>query len=153
MCSLQKKGKPMYQKITANLVVASVNETLDFYEQTLGFGLAMAVPENSQQIVTARETGVPLDFAILRRDDVEIMIQSRKSLARELPASGDRSAGVPFTLYIQVADAAELFNSLRGKVTVVKDLHTTFYGAREFWIRDPDGHVLTFAGNPQEDTK
>ncbi len=140
----------MYKKITANLVVGNVDETIDFYEQTLGFQLVMAVPENSRQIVTAREADVPLDFAILRRDDVELMIQSRKSLAAELPASGSQAAGVPFTLYIQVTDAGELFNSLRGKVTVVKDLHTTFYGAREFWIRDLDGQVLTFAGNPQE---
>jgi uncharacterized glyoxalase superfamily protein PhnB len=138
----------MYKKITANLVVGNVNETLDFYEQTLGFGLVMAVPRNSQQIVTARDADAPLDFAILRGDDVELMIQSRKSLARELPASGGKAAGVPFTLYVQVADAGELFNSIRSKVTVVKDLHATFYGAREFWIRDHDGHILTFAGNP-----
>jgi len=138
----------MYKKITANLVVGSVSETLAFYERTLGFGLVMAVPENSQQIVTARDADAPLDFAILRRDDVELMIQSRKSLARELPLSGDQAAGVPFTLYVQVADAGKLFNSIRGKVTIVKDLHTTFYGAREFWIRDRDGHILTFAGNP-----
>jgi len=138
----------MYKKITANLMVGSVNETLDFYEQTLGFGLVMAVPENSQQIVTTRDVDTAVGFAILRRDDVELMIQSRKSLARELPVSGGEAAGVPFTLYIQVADAGELFNSIRGKVTVVKDLHTTFYGAHEFWIRDHDGHILTFAGNP-----
>lgn len=138
----------MYKKITANLVVGNVDDTLDFYEQTLGFGLVMGVPRNSRQIVTTREAGTPLDFAILRRDDVELMVQSRKSLARELSASEGQTAGVPFTLYIQVADADKLFDSLRGKVTVVKDLHTTFYGTREFWIRDRDGHTLTFAGNP-----
>ena len=138
----------MYQKITTNIMVGSVNETLDFYEQVLGFGLVMGVPENSEQIVTARDADTRLDFAILRRDDAELMIQSRKSLARELPVLGGQAAGVPFTLYVQVADAGELFNSIWGEVTVVKDLHTTFYGAREFWIRDRDGHVLTFASNP-----
>ncbi len=136
----------MYHKITTNIMVGSVNETLDFYEQILGFKLVMAVPENSQEIVTTRSANTPLGFAIIQRDDVELMLQSRASLSRELPEPARRPVGGAFTLYIQVADVEELYESIRNKVTIVKDLHTTFYGAREFYIRDSNGCILTFAG-------
>ena len=55
----------MFSKITANLIVPSVNDALDFYERILGFGLVMAVPAGSQEIVTARVGDAPLAFAII----------------------------------------------------------------------------------------
>ena len=140
-----KKGERMYNKITANLMVNSVSETLDFYEQVLGFGMVMAVPQDSRQIITARKEGTPLDFAVVRRDEVELMFQSRKSLSQELPLLADRPLGGSITLYAEVANAKELYASIKNKVTIVKDLHTSFYGMQEFYIRDCNGYVLTFA--------
>ncbi len=135
----------MFSKITANLMVGNVNETLDFYERVLGFSLVMGVPEDSRQIVTARAGDTPLGFAIIKRDEVELMLQSQKSLAGELPEFRKRSVGGAMTLYVQVANARELYEQIKGQVTVLKDLHTTFYGAEEFYIRDSNGFVLTFA--------
>ena len=135
----------MYQKVTANIIVRSVNETLDFYEKVLGFNLIMAVPEGSQQIVTARDTTAPLGFAIIKRDKVELMLQSFSSLAKELPSPSTSLIGMSFTLYIQVDDIQALCKGIKDKVTVVEDLHTTFYGAQEFCIQDSDGRILTFA--------
>ncbi len=135
----------MFSKITANLMVGNVNETLDFYEKVLGFSLVMGVPEDSQQIVTARAGDTPLGFAIIKRDEVELMLQSQKSLAGELPEFRKRPVGGAVTLYIQVANARELYERIKGQVTILKDLHTTFYGAEEFYLRDGNGYVLTFA--------
>ena len=135
----------MFSKITANLMVGNVNETLDFYEKVLGFGLVMGVPENSEQIVTTRAGDTPLGFAIIKRDDVELMLQSQKSLGAELPEFPTRPVGGAITLYIQAANARELYDRIKGQVTVLKDLHPTFYGAEEFCIRDGSGYVLTFA--------
>jgi uncharacterized glyoxalase superfamily protein PhnB len=136
----------MYEKITTNIVVDNVNEALDFYEGVLGFRLVMAVPENSQEIITTRTAGTSLGFAIIQRDKVELMLQSRASLARELPEEAGRS----FSLYIQVADVKQLHENLRGRVTVVKALHRTFYGAQEFYLRDGNGCILAFAGKQGE---
>ncbi len=136
----------MYSKITTNITVANVNETLDFYEGVLGFRLVMAVPENSREIVAARSPDTPLGFAIVQHDGVELMFQSQSSLSRELPEFSGRPAGGSFTLYIQVADVKELYESLKDRVTMVKELHATFYGAQEFYIRDCNGCILTFAG-------
>ena len=142
----------MYGKITTNLMVGSVNETLDFYEGVLGFSLVLGVPEGSRRIVTTREDDTPLGFAIIRRDDVELMLQSRKSLSEELPSFGEQSIGGSITIYIQVADAGKLYEDIRDRVTIVKDLHTTFYGTEQFYIRDCNGYVLTFAGQQKEPT-
>lgn len=79
----------MYTKITTNLMVGSVNETLDFYEGVLGFSLVLGVPEGSRQMVTTRQSDAPLGFAIIRRDDAELMLQSRKSLSEEFPACAE----------------------------------------------------------------
>jgi len=140
----------MLSKITPNLMVVSVNDTLDFYEQVLGFGLVMGVPAGRREIVTARGGDAPLAFAIIQRDDVELMLQSRESLSQELPALKGQAIGGSITLYIRVADARELYESIRRKVTILKDLHMTFYGTEEFYIRDCNGYVLTFAGSPKE---
>ena len=140
----------MFKKITANLMVDNMDETLDLFQQVLGFDLVLGVPENSEQIVTARGGDKPLGFAIIRRDDVDLMLQSRQSLSKELPQFADRPLGASATLYIEVADVRKLYEEIKGKVTIIKDLHTTFYGMQEFYMRDGNGYVLTFAGKPEE---
>ncbi len=137
----------MYKKITANIIVSNVNEILDFYEKILGFSLQMGVPEGSKKVVTAHDAATPLGFAIIRRDDVELMLQSRESLAKELPSLAASSIGTSFTLYIQVDDIEALYKGIKDKTEIIEDLHTTFYGAQEFCIRDSGGHVLTFANS------
>jgi uncharacterized glyoxalase superfamily protein PhnB len=137
----------MFKKITANIIVSNVNEILDFYEKILGFSLVMAVPEGSQQVVTVRDAAIPLGFVIIRRDDVELMLQSRESLVKELPSLAASPVGTSFTLYIQADDIEALYKGIKGKAAIIEDLHTTFYGAREFCIRDCGGHVLTFASS------
>ena len=135
----------MFSKITTNLVVADMRVALDFYEKVLSFRLVMGVPEGSQQMVTTREGSPALGFALLQRDEVELMLQSRQSFSDELPECKTRPVGGTITLYIQVANARDLCERIKDRVTIVKDLHTTFYGADEFYIRDGDGYVLTFA--------
>jgi uncharacterized glyoxalase superfamily protein PhnB len=137
----------MFKKITANIIVSNVNEILDFYAKILGFSLVMAVPEGSQQVVTVRDAATLLGFAIIRRDDVELMLQSRNSLAKELPPIAASPVGTSFTLYIQVDDIEALYKGIKDKAAVIEDVHTTFYGAREFCIRDSGGQVLTFASS------
>lgn len=139
----------MYKKITTNIIVEDVGRTLDFYERVLGFGLVMAVPEDSQQIVTTRETNTPLAFAIVRQGGAELMFQSQRSLSREPAAPGAQEIVENISLYIEVDHVKDLYRSLRNKVAIQTDLHATFYGMEEFYIRDPNGYVLGFA-SPQE---
>lgn len=139
----------MYKKVTANLIVEDVGRTLDYYERVLGFKLVMAVPQDSRQIVTTREADAPLAFAIIRQGGVELMFQSRRSLSMESPPSARQEVVEDVSLYVEVDDVKDLYRSLRDKTTIQKDLHTTFYGMREFYIRDCNGYVVGFA-SPQE---
>ncbi len=49
-----------------------------------------------------------------------------------------------FDLYIHVDDVNGLRVRLDGKAEIVEDLHDTFYGMREFIIRDYNSFWITF---------
>ena len=54
------------------------------------------------------------------------------------------------SLYIDVDDVDSLYASIKDRVTIAKDLGTTFYGAREFHVRDCNGCLVGFAQRPQQ---
>lgn len=121
-------------KLTPNMMVENVAETVDFYRDVLGFDLIMAVPE-----------GNPVDWALMQRDEVEVMFQARASLTDELPLFAGRPIGGALTFYIDMQGVEALYEQIRAQVRVVQDLQTTFYGKREFAIQDCNGFILTFA--------
>ena len=122
------------KKLTPNIMVEHVNSTIDFYRDILGFELLASVPEQGT-----------FDWAMMKRDTVEIMFQSRTSLSGDLPRFSDKAIGGTLTLYIDVADIKGLYANLQNKVKLVHDMATTFYGAQEFTIEDCNGYILTFA--------
>lgn len=123
-----------FKKITPNIMVEDVNKTVEFYRNVLSFEVLATVPETGQ-----------FDWAMLKRDGVEIMFQSRPSLSGELPVFTDMPIAASLTLYTDVEDIVALYNAVKDKVTVVQDMHKTFYGAQEFAIRDINGYILNFA--------
>ena len=137
----------IYKKLTTNMMVENVNGAMDFYSDVLGFEFVMGVPENSQEIVTARGEGQALGFAIVKCGAVEMMFQARTSMVDEVPDLRDTNIGASLTFYIEVDNIAGLYKRLRDKVEIIKDMQTTFYGKQEFYIRDCNGYILTFAGN------
>jgi len=136
----------MYKKLTPNMMVENVGRTVDFYGDVLGFEFVMGVREDGQEVVTQRQEGGTLAFAVMKCGGVEMMFQTRKSLSQEIPAFGGMGIGGSFTFYIDVEDVDGLYAKLKDKVTMIKDMQTTFYGKREFYIRDCNGYVLVFAG-------
>jgi catechol 2,3-dioxygenase-like lactoylglutathione lyase family enzyme len=120
-------------KITANLIVDSIEASLPFWVERLGFTRTVEVPE-----------GDALGFVILHRGALEVMLQSRASVAKDVPplAAGPHHA----TLYVEVDDLGPIRKALDGWPTVVPE-RTTAYGARELIVRDPGGHVVFFAAH------
>jgi uncharacterized glyoxalase superfamily protein PhnB len=145
-----KKENVMYKKLTTNMMVEDVSRTVDFYSEVLGFELVMGVPENSREIVTTRQKGQALGFAIMKCGNIEMMFQAKRSLTEEIPELSGMDIGGSLTFYIEVQDVKGLYAKLKDKVTIVKDMQTTFYGKQEFYIRDCNGYILTFAGGIQE---
>ena len=48
-------------------------------------------------------------------------------------------------LYAYTTGVDDLYNSLKERVDVIEGLHDTFYGMREFIIKDLNGFWITFA--------
>ena len=122
------------KKLTPNLMVEDVNQTVDFYKNVLGFDVLATVPETGQ-----------FNWAMLKQGNVEMQFQTRASLSEEIPAFKDRAIGGALTLYIDVENVTELHATLQDRVTIVQNMHTTFYGTQEFAIEDCNGFVLSFS--------
>ena len=121
--------------LTPNLMVNDVEETIEFYTDILGFTLLMTVPETGK-----------LDWAMVKRNDVVIMFQTKKSLASGLPRLAGEKPGGGLTFYIKVDRVTELHEELfNNEVEIISDLESTFYNTVEFSIVDVNGYVLTFS--------
>lgn len=119
------------KKITTNLIVDSVEACLPFWVHRLGFQKTVEVPHDGQ-----------IGFVILQKDTVEVMLQSRASLAGDVAVlAAEPSRAV---LYIEVADLAPVRTALADWPHVIPE-RTTFYGTREIIVRDPAGNVVFFS--------
>lgn len=125
----------MYETITTNIMVKNVKETIEFYETILGFQKVLSVPEE----------GEILNFAILAKDKISIMIQEQKNLEEEYPTLKTEIIKPCFTLFITVNDVKKLYQELKDKVKLAQDLHSTFYGKEEFAIFDNNNNILTIS--------
>ncbi len=127
-------------------MVADVNKAIDFYTHVLGFHHVMSVPMGSEQVLFEYSSTQPLVYALIKHGEVEIMLQEQKSLIENVPALGEaqniRSSAV---LYFEVEDVVSLAAKLKAHCPVVRDLHDTFYGMKEIYVKDLNGYVLGFA--------
>ena len=125
------------RKLTPVIVVDAIEPCLSFWIDRLGFEKTVEVPE-----------GDKLGFVILVKDGVEVMYQSRASVANDIPSLAT-SLGNPATgLFIEVSDIDAVEKALRG-VEPIMQRRTTFYGMEEVGVREPGGHVVVFA-QPKE---
>ena len=122
-----------FKKLTPNLLVASVERSLAFYVDVLGFERGMTVPDAS-----------PFVFASVTSGPVEIFLNDAATAVKEYPAFAGKPIGATGTLYIEVEGVDALHDRIKSTVKVVMPIATQFYGMREFAIEDPDGYVLTF---------
>ncbi len=124
----------MLNKMISNLMVEDVNRTVEFYADCLGFELLTSVPDEGK-----------FDWAMMRRDTVEIMFQAQSSLGEEIPTLADVPIGGSLTFYTEVTGLKDLYDGLKGKVAIVQDLHTTFYGTQEFAFRDCNEYIIAYS--------
>jgi uncharacterized glyoxalase superfamily protein PhnB len=119
------------KKLTPVLFVEAIEPCLPFWVERLGFEKTVEVPQGDR-----------LGFVILARDEVEVMLQTRASVAEDVPAL----AGEPQRsfLYVEVADLEPILERLKGADVVIPK-RTTPYGATEIGARDPAGNVVLFA--------
>ncbi|HEY0466821.1 MAG TPA: VOC family protein [Polyangiaceae bacterium] len=120
-------------KLTPNLIVDAIEPCLPFWIERLGFEKTVEVPE-----------GERLGFVILKQGSVEVMLQTRASVALDVaPISEGSHRSV---LYIEVSDLAAIRSALDGWPLVVPE-RKTFYGAHELIVADPAGNYVFFASH------
>lgn len=133
------------QKLTPNMMVNDVRESVEFYVKILGFKLNMAVPENSETIENDLKDGKNYVYAMVSRDEVFIMFMKKDVFEEDLFMLKGSAIGASVSFYVDVDNIDEMYTSLKGKVEMAIDLRTTWYGMQEFYIKDCNGYILGFA--------
>lgn len=121
------------KKITTVLAVETVEPSLDFWTKRLGFECTVTVPHEDT-----------LGFAILVKDNLEVMLQSVASILADLGSTTGEINGRSAALFIEVADLAAVEQGL-GTYPIEMPRRTTFYGMHEIGVREPGGHFVIFA--------
>ncbi|HEU4582850.1 MAG TPA: VOC family protein [Polyangiaceae bacterium] len=129
---MTKRRVPKFVRVTPILIVPDVERSIGFYVDVLGFELVQKV---------TKEGTTP--FAILGSGGVEWMLQSETSFAADVPGAVQGS-GSRVACYIDVADIQALYDAVQGKAELLKPLERAPHGLLEFYLRDPDGHLIGF---------
>lgn len=120
------------QQLVPMLKVSDIHRSLQFYQEVAGFTR-----------VSSAEALEKWNWAEIRSGDVVLMLaQSCDDAAISVVDEDEESW--PTIFYFYPDDVETLYEHVKGLGCQVDELCTTFYGMREFSVRDPDGHLLSF---------
>ena len=120
------------KKLTPIMCVEAIEPCLQFWTD-LGFEITGTVPGDDG-----------IGFAMLQKNGVEIMYQTRASVAADLPGITEELMAGATTLFIEVESLDEVLPALEG-ADVVMERRQTFYGMDEIFVRAPCGTIVGFA--------
>lgn len=120
-------------RITPVLFAANIEPCVKFWTERLGFQKTAEVPE-----------GNTIGFAMLEKDGIEVMYQSYASADKDNASTGPLVRKGPSFLYVEVSDLDSIARAMNGAEIAIP-MRTTFYGMKEFGVKDPAGHVIMFA--------
>jgi catechol 2,3-dioxygenase-like lactoylglutathione lyase family enzyme len=123
------------RKLTPVLIVDAIEPVLPFWVERLGFTLVAEVPH-----------GDALGFVILVKDGVELMYQTRASVADDAPAlvpTGEPTRDA-MGLFLEVDDLDAVAAAV-AELDLAVPRRRTFYGMEELGVREPGGRVVMFA--------
>ena len=118
------------------LIVETVEPCLAFWTERFGFTIENEVPGPDGKLV----------FASVKNDTIEVMYQTRASVADDEPRAleGPHAVGAA-ALFLEVDDLDAVAKALPPGTDVVNARRQTFYGSTETIVRDGAGNVITFA--------
>jgi uncharacterized glyoxalase superfamily protein PhnB len=121
------------KKITPILFAQEIEPCVSFWTGSMGFSKMAEVPEGDR-----------LGFVLLEKDGLELMYQSFASVEKDNAATAQAVKKGPAFLYLEVDDLNAAL-AAAGGAEIVMPLRSTFYGSKEFGIKDPVGHHIIFA--------
>lgn len=123
-------------KVMPIIAVGSVDQTRDFYVDTLGFTHMMGVVGKDGQ----------LDFCAVLLGEAQVMFTRGRPAA---PAGSAQAVEV----YLEVEDVDAFHARLQKKgVPIVDPLTLQWWGDRTFKVLDPNGYEIWFYANVTEPT-
>jgi catechol 2,3-dioxygenase-like lactoylglutathione lyase family enzyme len=124
--------------IVPNLMVRDIARSVAFSRDVLGLRLRFVLGPD-RVVQDDPEGGV---FALLDWEGAELMLQTVESLAAELPVfAADQAPAAGGTVYFRGL-APEPALGRADPAAVVKGPVLQWYGMREAYLADPDGHVI-----------
>lgn len=128
-----------FRRLATILVADQIEPCLDFWVDRLGFQVRMQVQGDDQ-----------LDFAVLGRDDVEVMYRSRASLGTEAASSFEPEAlSSSAVLYIHVEDIDAVLSRLDDS-DIVSSTQESAFGSRIVYLREPSGSLIALVAHDGE---
>jgi hypothetical protein len=119
------------KKLTPILTVVSIEPSLPFWVDALGFAKTAEVPHDGA-----------LGFVILEKGGYEVMIQSVASMEADVPAVAPPAGGS--ILFLEIEDLSAIEKAVADYELLVPR-RKTFYGSEEIFVREPGGNVVGFA--------
>ena len=117
----------MANRVRPMIHVPDVAATVAWYK-SIGF-----------EVVSTNEDAGELDWALLSFGDGQVMFDAGGAISSAPRREVD--------LYVNTTDVEGLYHRLKDRVAVHAGIHDTFYGMREFIVRDVNGFWITFGQN------
>ncbi|MEZ5344833.1 MAG: VOC family protein [Pyrinomonadaceae bacterium] len=115
------------QDLIPMLETANLRESIEFYEQKIGFTVQGVYPDEKEPC-----------WASLRKDDVVLMLSGRNEHSKH------KDTVFTGSLYFYPDDVDEMWESLKDSAEVCYEIENFDYGMREFGIYDPNRYLLQF---------
>ena len=119
------------KKLAPNFAVKDIEKTVAFYRDVLGFKLEMVVPEDKSGVEQELSDEKKYIYAMMSRDGVQVMFQRTDSIGEDVPPLKGVPLGASVSFYIEVEDINALYQEIKPKAEVVKELETAWYGMQE----------------------
>ena len=120
------------------LWVSSIEQSVDFYRDKLGFDLGFAMTGDGGRLVHASVTNGSVTLMLGYKDGANIPVEGRR-------------LGGGAELYTYADDVDGYYERVRRAGTALtQEITDQYWGDRTFTVTDPDGYVLTFAQTVRE---
>ncbi|MDR1371116.1 MAG: VOC family protein [Dysgonamonadaceae bacterium] len=132
-------------KLTPNFAVADIRQTVQFYRENLGFELVMAVPVTQDGVEQQLADDKEYVYAMMKKDGVELMFQRSDSFCEDITLAGAPPVGASVSFYMEGKGIDAFYAELKSRNIRISEMKVTWYGIKEFYLKDNNGYILGFA--------
>lgn len=132
------------KSLVPNIAVKSIKDTVAYYKENFDFKLQMAVDKDKEINESIMENKEYI-WAMIISDDVSLMLQEQNNLKKDVGDFFD-DIQASLTLYFHVENIDSLYEKVKDNVEIFKPIYATWYGQKEFYVKDCNGYILCFAG-------